>query len=152
MCRPRYLEENPSRDFVIFHRLDRLPDYVWYSVLPEIGTKVPASTGIIDEQSVYAKLPESRVGINTSPFSTLWPSDSGRIVVCWRHSVVQDDRIPSIRVMFCVFQCIHPEFDDVVTGMFVVMEVEVWENGVCAVVVEASVSIGPAAVLGAPND
>lgn len=152
MRRPRYLEENPSRDFVIFHRLDRLPDYVWYSVLPEIGTKVPTSTGIIDEQGVDAKLPESRVGINTSPFSTLWPSDSDGIVVCWSNGVIQDDRVPSARVMFCVFHCIHPEFDDVVTGMPVVMEVEAWENGVCAVVVEAPVSMEPTAVLGAPND
>ena len=46
----------------MFYRPDPLPGYVWYSVLPEIGTKVPTFIGVIDEQGVDAKLPKSRVG------------------------------------------------------------------------------------------
>lgn len=94
------MEENPSRDFVVFHCLDRLFISVQYSALPEISTRMSTSTWISDEQGVDAKLPESRVGTNTSLFLTLRPQVLGGVVVRWSNGMVQDDRIPSARVVF----------------------------------------------------
>jgi len=63
--------------------------------------------------------------------------------------MIQDDRILDVRVMFRVCRCIHPEFDYM--GGLVIVQVEVWKNGVCAVVIETAVSMEYTVVEVTPN-
>ena len=122
-------------------------------MLPEGDTKTPRSITIVEEHSVQAKLRVSRVEAGVGSFSTrpLGSDAAGGIVACRDNSVIQDDRIPDVRVTFRVHWCTHPKFDGM--GVLSVVQVEIWENGVCSVIIEAAVCIRLAAVMAvAPND
>lgn len=83
-------EENPSRNLVEFH-INPIRIYNWEPALPEIGTKVTASIGVVNEYGARAKLLASRTIAETNSFPTFQRQPSGTSTVgeiaagrvCW---------------------------------------------------------------------
>ena len=118
--------------------------HVWGRSFPWLRRRSPTSRVPVRNFSRVV------VGANTSSFRRFDPRKGRRPSFFWSNSLIQDDRTPNARVGFHVCRCAHPELG--YTIMFAIVEVEVWVNDVCAVVMEALVSTGSVAVAEAPND
>ena len=134
-------EEDPSRDLVAFRHLDPLTVRVQEPELLEIPTKAPTSVGVVEEDGIQGKIAKG-VEVKASSLSTIHPLEihpAGGTAVCWNDSVIQDDGIPGALATLRVCQRIHPKFNYM--GVLGIVKAEIWENGVCAAVIEAAVSI-----------
>jgi len=123
-------ERDPSCNLVVSNRLNPILVRTQQPVLPKSRAKASTSIGFVEEYDIQEK--PSGVDAKTDYFLTtrlLRTNPGFEVAVRRSNSLIQDDR---------TLDAIHPEFDNV--GVPVVAQGKLWENGVCGVVIEATVS------------